>query len=195
MNPQHCIPTLDDNELVLWESRVILTYLASMYGKDDSLYPKDVRIRALVDQRLHFDLGTLYQRTFDYFVRTAQGFFMSLGKGNYISPFEFPFQFPTMRLGAPLDETKKARLEEALGWLETIMKNRTWAAAEQFTVADLSLCVTVSQIESFGFDLKPYPKTRIWLEKCKEELEPFGYQEINQSGADMLGGMFREKLS
>lgn len=69
LNPQHCIPTLDDNELVLWESRVILTYLASMYGgTDDKLYPKDVRIRALVDQRLHFDLGTLYQRTFEYFV-------------------------------------------------------------------------------------------------------------------------------
>lgn len=68
LNPQHCIPTLDDEELVLWESRVILTYLASMYATDDKLYPKDVRIRALVDQRLHFDLGTLYQRTFDYFV-------------------------------------------------------------------------------------------------------------------------------
>lgn len=68
LNPQHCIPTLDDEELVLWESRVILTYLASMYATDDKLYPKDVRTRALVDQRLHFDLGTLYQRTFDYFV-------------------------------------------------------------------------------------------------------------------------------
>lgn len=72
LNPQHCIPTLDDNELVLWESRVILTYLASMYEKDDDkLYPKDVRIRALVDQRLHFDLGTLYQRTFEYFVSSC----------------------------------------------------------------------------------------------------------------------------
>lgn len=68
LNPQHCIPTLDDNELVLWESRVILTYLVSMYGKDDALYPKDIRTRAMVDQRLHFDLGTLYQRTFEYFV-------------------------------------------------------------------------------------------------------------------------------
>lgn len=49
---------------------MILTYLASMYAEaaEDKLYPKDVRIRALVDQRLHFDLGTLYQRTFDYFV-------------------------------------------------------------------------------------------------------------------------------
>lgn len=59
---------MDDNDLVLWESRVILTYLVSMYAKDDTLYPKDIKTRALVDQRLHFDLGTLYQRTLDYFV-------------------------------------------------------------------------------------------------------------------------------
>lgn len=105
------------------------------------------------------------------------------------------FQFPTITMGAPLDESKKARLEEALGWFEAILKGRTWAAADHFTIADLTLCVTVSQIEAFGFDLLPYPKIRAWLEKSKDQLEPFGYQEINQSGADTLAAIFREKLS
>lgn len=50
-------------------SRVILTYLTSAYAKDDKLYPADIKVRALVDQRLHFDLSTLYQRMFDYYVR------------------------------------------------------------------------------------------------------------------------------
>lgn len=86
-------------------------------------------------------------------------------------------------------------MEEALGWLEAILKGRVWAAADDFTLADLCLCVTVSQIEAFGFDLQAYPRIRVWLDKCKEELEPFGYHEINQSGADALAGMFREKLS
>lgn len=56
-------------------SRVILTYLTSAYAKDDTLYPKDIKIRALVDQRLHFDLSTLYQRMFDYYVRQSILFF------------------------------------------------------------------------------------------------------------------------
>lgn len=46
-------------------------------------------------------------------------------------------------------------------------------------LADLSLCVTVSQIEAFGFELGPYPKVRAWLQKCKDELEPFGYKVNN----------------
>lgn len=45
-----------------------MTYLISAYAKDDNLYPKDIKIRALIDQRLQFDLGTLYQRMGDYFV-------------------------------------------------------------------------------------------------------------------------------
>lgn len=49
-------------------SRAILSYLVAAYGKSDELYPTDIRIRALVDQRLQFDLGTLYQRLTDYYV-------------------------------------------------------------------------------------------------------------------------------
>lgn len=54
--------------MYLNSSRAILSYMASAFGNDESFYPKDVRVRALVDQRLMFDLGTLYQRMSEYFV-------------------------------------------------------------------------------------------------------------------------------
>lgn len=59
-------------------SRVILTYLTAAYSKDDTLYPRDVRMRALVDHRLQFDLSTLYARLFDYFVSIFLHFYMNL---------------------------------------------------------------------------------------------------------------------
>lgn len=124
----------------------------SAFGKSEHqhLYPSDVNKRALVDLFLQFDLSTLYQRMLEYF-------------------------FPTIILGAPLDESKKARLLEALGFLETMLKNKKFTTGDDFTLADLTLCVTVSQIEAFQFGLNPFPKVRKWLVECKNELESFGY--------------------
>lgn len=62
INPQHCVPTLVDGDFSMWESRAIGSYLVRTYGKDDSLYPSDVKQKAVVDQRLFFDAGTLYPR-------------------------------------------------------------------------------------------------------------------------------------
>lgn len=124
------------------------------YGKSDHeyLYPNDVDKRALVDLYLQFDLSTLYLRTYEYF-------------------------FPTILLGAHLDETKKARLCEGLRFFEAMLnKDRKFATSDNFTIADLSLCVTVSQLEAFEFDMRPYPKIRKWLLNCKAELEQYEYE-------------------
>lgn len=45
-----------------------MTYLVEQYGKDDSLYPKDPKKRAIVNQRLYFDACTLYKALADYYV-------------------------------------------------------------------------------------------------------------------------------
>lgn len=138
---------------------ISLTYLINAYGKSEheQLYPKDVDKRAIVDLYLQFDLSTLYQRTYEYF-------------------------FPTILLGAPLDESKKAKLSEGLHFFEVMLsKDKKFTTSDNFTIADLSLCVTVSQIEAFDFDLLPYPKVRKWLTECIKfltEVEQYGY-EVN----------------
>ena len=61
LNPQHNIPCVKDGEFVGNESRAVAAYLAAKYGKDDSLYPKDLETRYKVDQRLYFDMGVFYK--------------------------------------------------------------------------------------------------------------------------------------
>lgn len=37
-----------------------MTYLVNKYAKNDSLYPKDPKQKALIDQMMYFDAGSLY---------------------------------------------------------------------------------------------------------------------------------------
>ncbi|KAK9887077.1 hypothetical protein WA026_020016 [Henosepilachna vigintioctopunctata] len=58
MNPAHTIPTLIDDGFIVFESAAIMGYLVNKYGKDDSLYPQDIKKRAVVDQLLHFSTSS-----------------------------------------------------------------------------------------------------------------------------------------
>lgn len=54
-----------DNGFVVWDSHTICAYLVDKYGKDDQLYPKDLKLRAKCNQRLFFNAGTLFPRLRD----------------------------------------------------------------------------------------------------------------------------------
>ena len=57
----HSVPVLEDGDFVLTESRAIAGYVANAYDKTGKLYPTDPKVRARVDERLYFDMGTFYK--------------------------------------------------------------------------------------------------------------------------------------
>lgn len=154
INPQHTIPTLVDGDFALWESRAILTYLVEKYGKDDSLYPKDPKARAVVNQRLYFDMGTLYQRFADYY-------------------------YPQVFAKAPADPEKFKKIEEAFEFFNTFLATSAFAAGDKFTVADISLIATVSSYEVAAFDFSKYANVARWYAASKAACPGI---EINDAG-------------
>lgn len=63
INPQHTIPTLEDNGKIIWESHAIMMYLVSKYGtqaQQKRLYSRNVYARGVIDQMLLFDTGVLF---------------------------------------------------------------------------------------------------------------------------------------
>lgn len=85
------------------------------------------------------------------------------------------FKMPVIFRGSAIDDTKKQRLNEALDFFESMLKGRTWAAINNFTIADLTLTVTIAQLEMIEFDLEPYTRVSTWLKRCKDYLSQHGY--------------------
>lgn len=88
-------------------------------------------------------------------------------------------------LGAPLEEPKRAKLDEAVGWFNAILKKvgvkKPFCTGTQFTIADIALLVSISQLEAFGYDLSPYAMVRQWLSQCKNYMEKYDYEVNNET--------------
>ncbi|MDZ7938715.1 MAG: glutathione S-transferase [Rhodoferax sp.] len=63
MNPNALVPTLQDGELVLWESNVIVRYLCAKYGaaagSTNTLYPEDLAERFNAERWMDWQQTTL----------------------------------------------------------------------------------------------------------------------------------------
>ncbi|CAH2779209.1 MAG: Uncharacterized glutathione S-transferase-like protein [uncultured Paraburkholderia sp.] len=59
MNPTGKIPTLVDDDFVLWESNSILRYLVLQYGESSLLYPAEPKLCSSIDRWLDWALSTL----------------------------------------------------------------------------------------------------------------------------------------
>lgn len=150
INPQHTVPTLVDDDYVLWESKAIATYLVEQHRPDSALYPSDPRKRGLINRMLYFDSTVLFARAF-----------AAIG--------------PVMRAGAKsIPQERKDAIGEALSTLNGFLEGQDWVTGEDCTVADLCLLASVSSLEvreiftvgglhewKFKFEL-PFSSCRNW---------------------------------
>ena len=119
MNPNGRIPTLVEDDFVLWESNSIMRYLCLAHGQHSSIYPHQPRQRAAVDRWLDWTLST-------------------------VQPIERPVFWGLVR--TPPAERDMVALQQAADaaaevWkmLDRQLTARRYVEGEVFTLADIAL--------------------------------------------------------
>ncbi|XP_040583895.1 glutathione S-transferase 1 [Lepeophtheirus salmonis] len=172
LNPQHTLPTLKDEDFVLWESRAIMSYLVNKYGdtksSTSSLYPKDPKLRAIVDRILFFDIGTLYKNIIDYF-------------------------HPIIMYGDDGNEQKENALKTSLDILDTMVKEGggVYLVNNHITIADFSVLASVTQLEGIDYSITGYKNLSSYVEGLKKSLSY--YDECNKKGIEIFRAWVNSK--
>lgn len=145
LNPEHTVPTLDDNGNVIWESHAICTYLIDKYSNNDSLYPKDLFLRAKVSQRLFFDASVLFPRL------RAASYSIFKDKATEIS------------------QEKIDAMYDAYDLLESTLLD-DFLVGNTVTLADICTMGTITSMDLLYAKLTSdkYPKITAWLERLKK---------------------------
>lgn len=163
------MPTLVDGDYVVWDSHAICAYLASKYSK--TLCPNDdVELRGLIDQRLHYHHGTLFER----YYRVIRGIFSEKATEYRIAE-------------------RFVEIDQALEFLEVFLAQSSYVAGKHLTVADIMCVPTVSSIFTvLEVDSSKYPKVVDWVKRLSKELP--SYDEIETESVAKMRALMLSRI-
>ncbi|HET6304899.1 MAG TPA: glutathione S-transferase family protein [Myxococcota bacterium] len=147
LNPNRRIPTLEDDRFVLWESNVIVRYLAAKHGAG-SLWPTDLEERAVADQWMDWQQTTLLpdMRTLFWgLVRTA----------------------PERRDLAAIDAAAKS-LASIWQRLAEHLTHRSFVVGERFTMGDIPVGAMYHRYHALGVAEQEPKSLAVWYERLEE---------------------------
>jgi glutathione S-transferase len=143
MNPNALVPTIEDDGFVLWESNVIVRYLAKRYS-DGALYPGDLRQRFLAEQWMDWQATVLWPAFRDAFwglVRTP----------------------PEKRDEGIIAKSQKRTVELWRG-LETQLGKTRLVVGDTLTMGDIPAGIAAYRCFSLGIERADLPNVARWYD-------------------------------
>ena len=147
-NPNAKVPVLEDGDFVLWESRAICTYLASL-KPEAGLVPSDLEPRALMEQwswwqAIH--LGPAMQKlSFELFLKEKFG----MGDPD-----------------AAVIEAERKATDQFLDVLEQGLAGQDWIVG-RLSLADFYLATTFMYRSQAAISLETRPAVAAWIERLE----------------------------
>ncbi len=161
INPNGHVPTMQDGDLVMWESLAINLYLAKKHSSDIS--PASAEEDALATQWSMWGL-------------------------NEIEPYSI---FLIQNSRKPEDQQDQARaadsreiLKRPMKVLDGILAEREWLVGERFTVADLNVASVMGPLRPVKFDFEPFPNVAKWFLACSSRPAAVKARELQMAQVD-----------
>ena len=159
LNPAGMVPVLDDRGVVVWESNVIVRYLASSRGRGD-LLPSEPAQRAHVEQWMDWqasDFNNSWRVVFQALVRKNP-------------------EFEDLHA----IEKSARQLADAIGVLDgALARTQAYIAGERFTVADIVIGLSVHRWKSIPHAWPEFPHVARYYERLSERR---GFQRYGRDG-------------
>jgi glutathione S-transferase len=159
LNPVGMVPVIDDAGVVVWESNVILRYLATKHGRDD-LLPSAAADRARIEQWMDWqasDFNNSWRIPFQALVRKNP-----------------QMQDPgAIKAGADMFIRMMAIVDEQLS------RTGAYIAGSRFTLADIPMGLAVHRWYSTPIDKPRYPNVDRYYEQL---LERSGFKRHGRDG-------------
>ncbi len=142
MNPNSLVPVLVDGDLVLWESNVIVRYIAARYG-DGTLWPRDPGQRALSERWMDWGSFTLYPK--------------------YHPAFWNMVRTPPEARDMAAVEASVAATEPVMDILEAELAGKDFLSGDGPTIGDIGLVPGVFRWLNMPISRQPRPHCEAWV--------------------------------
>ncbi len=144
LNPNGLVPTISDGGFVLWESNVIVRYLAARHGTG-TLYPENLAKRADADRWMDWQMGTLW--------------------ANFRPAFVGLIRTPPEKRDHAYTAAAIRKTAENLTILDAHLAARDYVTGPAFTMADIPLGATAYRWFRLDIERPPMPNLEAWYER------------------------------
>jgi len=146
-NPNRLVPTIDDDGVVLWESNVIVRYLAQKHG-DGRFCPANIVTRFDAERWMDWQGTVLWPALRPLFIALIR-------------------TLPQQRDAAVISKGESLSLS-ALRILDARLSNRTFLAGDAFSMGDIPAAATVHRWYALDIDHPDLPNVLRWYGLMRE---------------------------
>ncbi|MEM7425889.1 MAG: glutathione S-transferase family protein [Pseudomonadota bacterium] len=148
MNPNGRIPTVKDGDVILWESQAICRYLCRTY-EGAALLPEDPAAAAHVEKWMDWNIAHLAPSVFPMFLQAREANDIAVARDARF-------------------EKLVAEAQKNLAILNDALAGQDYLCGDAFTLADLTVSVSLSRWAFVGFDLSGFDALAAWEARVGE---------------------------